>query len=80
MKIIIKKSIQETILEELAKIERDNKIADYILLSENEAIELYNTINRAYGHFDLVFSNKEKIAKINTSTYYGIPCKVETLL
>lgn len=82
MKAIFKQGILEQLDDIIDQASRMNKEIDYVLVTKEDAIKLYNKL-----HITIVYpcqiqnylSKEEKVDKINGAYYLGIKLKVEGL-
>lgn len=73
MKVFERKSILDKILDEKMRYAEDAKEIDYILLTEDEAIQLYEKVHGP----SWVLPNRDWVKKVNGSRCYDIYIKVE---
>lgn len=83
MKAIYKKSIIDQLKELIDTAVNSNEELDYILVTAEEAVKIYNKLNTIITLHPWVsfiyLSDKDKIDEINNSYYLGIRLKVEGL-
>ena len=77
MKVVYEKSISSRIIEYKHKAKAENKTIEHIILSDKEAILLYDGLNR-WGSTWL--EDEAKVKELHNSNIYGITLKVEGLL
>lgn len=75
MKVIYKRPITQIIIEKKYEAAEKNKVIDYIEVTKDEAVELYDDLNNCGVLGSLL--NSAKIYTIHNCTVYDIKIKVE---
>ena len=74
MKVIYEKSIEDKVVAAIQEAKSLCKEIEYIILTEQEAIELYDTcLEQDFA----LKGGKQKCGEVGNHWFYGVPLKVE---